>query len=192
MPSLSGLLARTTTFLRDIAGPAPQLPPPPGAFERGINFGGGPVTVQGERWEGHETALRTGGLSVPGAHVAHSRLVPTPHAERGMRQMLNTGIFRTTTLDITLLLDDGAYALVLWIMENHQSHWHRQTLRIQGELREEGVGDLERGAWGRYGPYPVTVNSGMLSLALDTGRPDVDAHAMGLSLYRVAPGAAAA
>ena len=36
------------------------------------------------------------------------------------------------------------------------------------------------------------VLASMLSLALDTGRPDVDAHAMGLSLYRVAPGAAAA
>ena len=36
---------------------------------------------------------------------------------------------------LTLHLDDGDYALALWLMENHQSHWHRLTLRIDGVVR---------------------------------------------------------
>lgn len=189
MASLSGLCARLVIPLRDRLGPGPALEPPPGPLVLGINLGGGPVTIQGQAWLGQAQAEQAGRLDLPGVHAATSGMAPTPYAEPDVRAMLNAVVFRPTTLELTLHLDDGDYALALWLMENHQSHWHRLTLRIDGVVRDTGVGDLERRAWRRYGPYPVRVAQGRLALSLDTGQPGVDAHLMGLSVYRVAPAA---
>lgn len=140
--------------------------------------------VFGEAWEGHDEAIRSGFLEAPGAQVVHAPCAPWPHVERGARRMLASGIFSPTPLALTLRLADGPYALALWILENHESHWRRQTLRIDGVVRDEGLGDLRQRGWARYGPYPVDVRGGALAISLDTGPAGVHAHLMGLSLYR--------
>jgi hypothetical protein len=117
------------------------------------------------------------------SRARHRPLVPEPYVARSERRMLGSGIFRPTPLELTLQLDNKDYALVLWIFENHQSHWRSQTLRIDGTVRATGVGDLLRRHWACYGPYPVRVTTGQLSISLDTGSEGAHAHLMGLSLY---------
>jgi hypothetical protein len=183
MPSLTALWARLTTVVRDVFGPAPKPRPKPGPFVYGINLGGESLTVDGDSWQAYEDALRVGKLGVPGASVVRSSMVPEPYIERSARRMLGSGVFRPTPLELTLRLDNNDYWLVLWVFENHQSHWRSQTLRIDGTVRAKGVGDLDRRAWARYGPYPVQVTTGQLAISLDTGSDGAHAHLMGLSLY---------
>ncbi|MBL8328781.1 MAG: hypothetical protein JNJ71_08000 [Rubrivivax sp.] len=185
MPSLRDIAAELKLSLQEALGARTKLPAPVGALVCGVNLAGPPVVVQGQRWWGSDEA-QTRGLRVPGARQAHTRVVPLPFAERGVRTMLNTVVFRAETLDLSLPLPAGRYEIYLWILENHESHWHKLSLRIGGQPVDHGLGDLARGSWRRHGPYAVTLGGEALSLTLDSGRPEIDAHLMGLSVHRAA------
>ncbi|WP_017302185.1 hypothetical protein [Nodosilinea nodulosa] len=177
------LLWQPWLALRDRVAPARSPSPAQGVFVKGINFGGGAVVVGGNRWQSYAEALDTG-LSTPGAQTATTQKIPRPYASRGTRAMLNSVIFKAQTLDIEQPLPNGSYDIYLWVMENYQSHWHSLNLSVEGKPVAEGIGYLPQGAWRRYGPYPIVVDNGYLRLALTTHSPNVDAHLMGLSIFK--------
>ncbi len=183
MSRLQHLASRIATRARDLTGPGMVLPAAAGSWVMGINLGGEPVSIQGQRWLGHDEALAAG-LQLPQAPSARTSISPSPYAEPGVRQMLNSVVYRSQTLDISLPLPPGSYAVCLWIMENYRSHWHSLTLTLNGLRHERPLGDLALGAWVREGPLHAEVMDGRLQLSLSTGKTDVDAHLMGLSIYR--------
>ncbi len=155
-----------------------------GQFVRGINLGGDAVTIDGLRWEGYRQALGNG-LATPGATAARTSVKPEPYLGGDLRRMFNTVVYRPRTLDLSVSLGNGAYKVYLWVMENHQSGWHGMELRIDGKPVDREIGRLPLGGWKNYGPYPAEVGGGELSITLDTGSDQVDAHLMGLSIYRM-------
>ncbi len=181
---LKVLLYEPYLRLRDWIFPAQNLPTPPGEFVMGINLGDKAVVVAGDRWQSYAEALETG-LSTPGATAAATYCVPTPHASYGTRTMLNSVIFKAQILTLEQTLPPARYDLYLWIMENFQSHWHSLAVQLNGQSVDAGIGDLPVRAWARYGPYPVVVNQGSLHLSLTTNDANIDAHLMGISLYRL-------
>jgi hypothetical protein len=178
------LLQQSLLDLRDWLAPAPQIDASPGEFVKGINLGGKAVTIEGQRWDAYSHAL-VSGLSVPGAEVAKTYIPPRPHASSDIRKLLNTVIFKPATLEISQTLPNGTYSIYLWIMENFQSNWHSLNVSINGKPVAQGIGHFDRGSWAKYGPYPAIVTDSALHLAISNNDPNLDAHLMGLSIYRL-------
>jgi hypothetical protein len=160
---------------------------PSGEFVKGINLGGASVTLESHRWESYEAALAQG-LSVPEATVFTTQIKPTPAGNRDLRQMLNTVVYRSQTLEIRQTLPNGTYDLYLWMMENYQANWHSLEVQVAGQTIATGIGKLGLGHWQRYGGYPVTIDHGLLEMTIATHNPDIDAHLMGFSIFRLSPG----
>jgi hypothetical protein len=186
MSKLTSLLVQIPLRLKDLTGAKPVLAPTTGEFVKGINLGGEAVTLAGQRWESYSSALANG-LTVPQAQSAATQITPQPYADPALRSLLNTVIYRPETLEISQSLANGSYEIYLWLMENYQTHWHRLELQINGQPVAQDLCYLPFGTWQRYGPYSATVSDAALQLSLSTGNSEVDAHLMGLSIFRVGP-----
>jgi hypothetical protein len=170
--------------LQDFAGRRMDLPVPTGEHVCSVNFGGDAVTVQGQRWMSFDDALAAG-FEVPGASQLRTRLAPRPYAEPGLREALNSVVYRPQTLDIACPLPRGRYELWLWFMENFRSELHSLGLTIDGVPVARGLARLPLDAWDRYGPYTVTTDGATpVWLTLDSGPAGVHTHLMALSVYR--------
>jgi hypothetical protein len=168
--------------LKDL-GPTRPRPLPLGHFVWGINLGGDDVFIDGQAWWGEQQA-QAHGLHSPGAQVVRVPVVPVPHAGPAWRQMLGSALCRPHTLLLSVPVPAGPHGLVLWLAENWQTHWHSLRLSIDGQPVAHGLGELPLGGWEACGPYPLDGPARRIELMLDTGSPTVDAHLMGLSLYR--------
>lgn len=168
-----------------ISSAAPTAPVPQGEFVKGINFGGDAVEIEGQVWESYSKAL-INGLIVPGASAIATSVKPEPAARRNVHAMLNTVICKPETLEISQTLPNGSYEVYLWIMENYQSNWHSLDLSLAGQTVATGIGDLAYRSWARYGPYSTTVTEGSLHLTITTNNAKIDAHLMGMSIFKPA------
>lgn len=179
------MLSKLTVGFKDLLSSAnePVKPRPNGEFVMGINFGGEAVTIEGYPWQSYEQALANG-LSAPGATALTTDVLPIPHVAPAVRKMLNGVIYKPQTLDLYQSLPNGSYDLYLWILENYQTHWHSLDVRIADQLIAQGIGHLTVNHWERYGPYRVTVTDGSLPISITTNDPKIDAHVMGLSLFK--------
>jgi hypothetical protein len=169
--------------LKDIFSSSAAPAPPQGTFVKGINLGGEAVTIEGYSWQSYTEALANG-LATPGANAIATSVQPNPNPDRDVRKMLNSVIYKPETLEINQLLPNGAYEVYLWIMENHQTDWHSLDVILTGQKVATAIGKLARGSWARYGPYPTTVTDGLLQLSITTNTPQIDAHLMGLSIFK--------
>jgi hypothetical protein len=181
------MLSRFTLPIRDLfASNAASVTgaPPPGEFVKGINLGGGSVTVEGQRWESYETALKQGLAIANQGTTITTTIIPTPYAPPDLRRMLNSVICYPETLELTQMLANGSYEVYLWILENYKTDWHSMSVQINGQPVATEVGKLPFGHWVRYGAYHAQVTDNLLTVTLSTGTPTVDAHLMGLSIFR--------
>jgi hypothetical protein len=171
--------------LRDLITPADKAiaNPPQGTFVKGINFGGEALRIEGNDWESYSAALDNG-LSIAGFQAIATSILPVPYVGYNIRQMLNSIICNPETLDITQTLPNGIYNIYLWIMENYQNDWHSLEIRLQGKTVATEVGKLPFRQWARYGPYSISVTEGALNLTISTNNPKIDAHIMGMSIFK--------
>lgn len=180
---LSSLSNHLSLWLQDLTQQEVTAPVS-GEFVKGINLGGEAVSIQGQRWQSHSSALASG-LTLVNPQTLQTHVLPQPYASREMRQMLNSLVYRPQMLELTQMLPNGSYEIYLWLIENYQSGWHALELGLNGLSVAKNLGQLPVGGWARYGGYAVSVTDGLLQLALSTDRPEVDAHLMGLSIFRL-------
>ena len=180
---LGSLSAQLSLWLKDLTQRETALPVS-GEFVKGINLGGEAVSIQGNRWVSYRSALASG-LTIPGAQILQTQVLPQPYASRETRNMLNSLVYRPQMLELTQILPNGNYEIYLWLIENYQSDWHALELVLNGAAVAQNLGQLPVGGWARYGGYAAAVTDGMLRLALSSNRPDIDAHLMGLSIFRI-------
>jgi hypothetical protein len=155
---------------------------PPSGFVRGINFNGGPVSIEGNAWLSYSAALSSG-LTVNAPNLATTTLTPSPATDASTSSMLNTAIWKPAAdLQMGQPVSNGSYQVYLWVMENYQSNVRSFRVRLEGVEVASGVGNLALGAWRKYGPYTTTVRDGFLNLDLvaTTG----DSHLMGMAIFR--------
>lgn len=160
------------------------LEPIAGQFLKGINLGGEAVTIAGQTWLADEAA-RAEGLTAPQVNFLTTNVQPVPYVKPAARQMLNSGIYRRHQLELQQQLPSGDYGVCLWMMENYQSDWHCFTVSLAGKEVASQVGQLAIGHWRRYGAYRSTVTDGTLRLTITAQNPDIDAHLMGLTLFKL-------
>lgn len=160
------------------------LEPPTGEFVKGINLGGEAVTIAGNFWLSDEAA-RAAGLVTPQVNLLTTNIQPLPYLKSGARRMLNSGIYRRHQLELKQALPNGDYDIYLWMMENYQSDWHCFTVALAGQIVESNVGKLALGQWRRHGAYRTAITDGTLHLVITAQNPDIDAHLMGLSIFKL-------
>jgi hypothetical protein len=156
---------------------------PQGEFVKGINFNGKAVTIDGYSWASYESALANG-LSVPEAISITTSVKPKPAANRDTRSMLNAVVCRNQKLEIRQVLPNETYDVYLWIIENYRDKHHSMDLSIGDQTVARGIGVLDFQNWAKYGPYRTTVTDGVLNLALSCSNPEVDAHIMGMAIFK--------
>ncbi|MFN3652501.1 MAG: Ig-like domain-containing protein [Armatimonadota bacterium] len=144
--------------------------PSSGTFVRGINLNGNGVTVDGSAWLSHSQALGSG-LTVTGASPFTYSVPLTPTATADEAHLLGTGFWRSNPANgqgfsLAQSLPSGEYHVYLWMVENYRSGYRDATVRLEGQEKARGIGDLPLGAWRRYGPYNTTVADGALSLEI--------------------------
>jgi hypothetical protein len=145
----------------------------PSGFVKGINFGGGGVTIEGNRWLSYQEALSQG-LTVSGGvpwsvGTYHFPLSPSPDADT--RAMLQSVVYRQNPpsgqgFSFSQALPNGTYEFHVWLIENYADRFRDITLRGEGVTLGTGLGSLTRGEWKKYGPYRVNVQDGKLDLDL--------------------------
>jgi hypothetical protein len=179
---------RWVTKVRDVWGRsrvAMTDAAPVGRFVKGINFGSdAALVIEGYSWLSYPQALADG-LTVPDAKPLQTQLSFAHYTHPTLRAMLNTAIYQAGTLRFSQQLENGDYHLYVWMIENYRSHWHSLELQVDGVAIASELGDLPKGEWRRYGPYPIQVMAERCNLAIHSPKPGVDAHVMGLSIFAV-------
>ncbi len=156
---------------------------PKDKFVKGINFNGQTVTIDGHLWTSYSSALANG-LSVPDAIALTTSVKPKPAADRATRNMLNTVVCKSHTLEIRQILPNGTYDVYLWIIENYRSNHHAMEVILGDKTVATAIGTLPFQHWAKYGPYSTTVTNGTLNLALSTSTSEIDAHIMGMAIFK--------
>lgn len=164
------------------AGGTPPPPPPPdGPFVKGINFNGSAATIEGDAWTSHAGALSSG-LSFPTApRVWTSQIAPVPAVDAATNAMLNSAVWNDADFSFSQTLTNGAYSVYFWVLENHQSSYRSFDIRLEGSTAAAAVGTLSYGSWMKYGPYPVTVGDG--ALTVNVIKQFGDPHLMGMAIF---------
>lgn len=159
--------------------------PPEYVFYKGINLNGGAVTVEGNSWTAHSTAL-TQGLSIPSGSSSYSmnpELTVAPAADPAVKTMLNTGLWRNdASLSISQTLPNNKYQVYIWVLENHQDNYRSFNLTLEGTAVDTNIGTMVKNNWVKYGPYDANVTDGVLNMELVAGTQDPQIS--GFAIYR--------
>lgn len=156
----------------------------PGEFVKGINFNGEAVTIEGNLWTSYGDALADG-LSIPGVGAGETSVKPKPGADKAIKSMLNTVVYKAHTLEISQTVPNGTYDVYLWIMENFRSNHHSMDVSLGNQTVDRSIAQLPLGQWVKYGPYRTTVTDGVLQLVLTTTNPERDTHLMGMEIFNI-------
>lgn len=160
--------------------------PSTNAFLMGINFNGPAVTIESKAWKSYATAL-TSGLSFPANLTVTTTAVTPGFALNGITPdaatstMLNTGVYASTNWSMNQTITNGDYQVCLWVMENYQTNYRNFNVQLEGVTVAAGIGNLTKGAWMKYGPYPAHVVDGKLTIQLL--KVVGDPHLMGVTIY---------
>ncbi len=152
----------------------------------GFNAAGQAVTVDGVPLMSWNAALQAGVRLTGAATYSGSALTWSPPADAATSEMLRSVLYSGNGYNLQIPLTVGSYQVYLWTLENHQNHYRSMNVRLQGVQVAASVGDLLRGEWRKYGPYPATVLNGQL--AMDIVPLKGEALLAGVAIYRAAAG----
>jgi hypothetical protein len=167
--------------------PTPDLPdpllPPTFRFFRGINLGGAPEIIGGRSWLGDAQARAEGLLTPDAAPVTDSDDPLSPPTDPSTARMLQTTVYTVGSgqLRIILPVQNGTYAVYVYLVENYQSGYRSLDIAVEGNPGHKGW-SAPRGGWERLGPYVVAVADG--SLDIDIGATSGEPSTAGLVIFR--------
>ena len=136
-----------------------------GTFVKGINFGGDAVTIDGNLWLSHESAVSSGLAVVDGSPgVGSFTWDPTP-VDSDFQNMLDAVVWSSAAdMNLTQTLANGAYNVYIWTVENYMDNFRSSSLQLEGTTVASSIGTMDYGTWQKYGPYNVTVSDGVLNI----------------------------
>ncbi len=181
----AGVHALTYSTENVVPTPTPTPTPNPTTyvFDRGINFNGNTVTIEGNSWQSMTAALANG-LTVPsGYEVATTSLTPSPAADAATSSMFNSVIWKPLApLTLAQVLPNNEYQIYVWVMENYQDNFRKFNVKMEGNVVANNIGQLPKTNWQKYGPYTVTVSDGTLNIELINVLDSP--HIEGLAIYK--------
>jgi len=163
----------------------------PAGFWRGIDLNGPAVTIEGETWLSHDAAALLGfGTSNASSWSGSYGFMLDPAADADTRTMLEHVLYRPAPPNgqgfrMTQAIPNGTYRVFLWTLENYQSNFRDNDVRLEGVQVATAIGDLPLGRWAKYGPYETTVADGVLDIDI-LRHSKGDPCMAGLAIHRVA------
>ncbi len=181
----SRTVVTNSTVTLSVAAPGPSS-----TFVKGINLFGPAVTIEGNAWLSHASAL-VQGLTVTSAESYNNGgpysfpLVPATDADTALmlQSMLYTSENVSLGFSMNQALPNGSYEVYLWMVENYQNNFRDATVTLEGVAVANGIGDFARGQWKKYGPYAVPVTDGVLNVKVRPFTKD-DSLVAGLAIFR--------
>jgi len=159
--------------------PVTSLPPPPKetgpwAFYRGINVGGKPVTVDGNRWDGDDAR----DFECANRQLVNSGVALTPPADGARTAMVQS--FRWDRAPRLRLVNvpKGRYAVYAYVWE--ETSPETISISLNGKSVAVDVDTGSAGAWQRLGPWYVDVDNATIEIASKGGA----ANFSGLETWR--------
>ena len=147
-------------------------------FVKGINFNGAATTVEGNPWIAESEA----GVTISSVQRIAGNHNLQPATDSGAMAMLNTAIVSSGTMNVSQPIANGYYEIVLWSAETDATNNRAARVKLEGkEASDSLIGSMPLNEWRKYGPFPVTVQDGILNLELtkETGEPSLS----GMAIY---------
>lgn len=168
-------------------GPSPTpnpTPTPPldnaGQFIKGINFNGGAISIDGNPWLAESNANVTVSAI---KRFANGDVTFAPQTDNLTNSMLNTSIYNSISFNVNQTLANGSYEIYLWSEENYKANFRSFHIQLEGaQVTGSPIGTMPLNEWRKYGPYPVTVQDGVLNMNVVkvTGDPQL----VGMVIYK--------
>jgi hypothetical protein len=147
------------------------------AYAGGVNVNGDALTLAGEALGASSEA---GVTFTDGGAYANAAAKAFPSTDADTTKLLSTARNLTGPATLTWAVPNGKYNAFAWLTSAASSD--TGVLTLQGSAADKFVGmqPASGAAWSLLGPYPVTVDTEALTLAVASGT----VHVAGLKLYR--------
>lgn len=151
---------------------------PEAVFFRGFNLNGGPVEIDGNRWQGGDAAsVKTDAKAFENQSV---RLVPATDRQRA--QMIRSSRWGADC-DVTLSdIPPGQYQIVAYVWEDNQRTEFRVMLNNVQMIERLSSGGA--GKWQKLGPWTVTIAQGNHNGTIKLSARGGDANFSGIELWQ--------
>jgi Bacterial Ig domain/Cellulase (glycosyl hydrolase family 5) len=183
------LRAKVTTADGRVAFSQPVKVLAAGPYQSGVNLNGGSLTVNGDTLLSESAATQAGFVTTNSQPVTTSGnpvLYPLPDAPTTVmlqNQLLLDSSNPAAPLGLSQPLPNGTYDVFLFIVEGQTSYSRDMRVSLEGRNVANGIGDLAKGYWQKYGPYRTAVTDGVLDIALQRHTKGVPKIA-GFSIYQ--------
>ncbi len=171
-PGTLGTHEDLTTPITKLEGPPAKTGP--WRFWRGINIGGPPVEIDGNRWEGDDApnfVCKDRRLDSPNVRLR-------PPTDTARAKMIHS--FRwNRQASITLTnVPEGKYAVYLYVWEETEPTTFQ--IRLHGRVVVQDFYSGSAGRWQRLGPLSTTAANGEIAITTSGG----DANLSGIEVWR--------
>ncbi len=165
----------------DLGKPITRLSGPPAktgpwTFYRGINVGGGPVEIDGQRWAGDDAkdfVCQDRRLNSP-----QVRLMPPTDPARA--KMIHAFRWNQEPRLVLTGVPKGRYAVYTYVWE--ETSPETLTISLNGRAVAQGYNSGEAGQWQRLGPWEIDVTGGRIEITSRGGA----ANFSGIEVWRKA------
>ena len=159
--------------------PVTHLPPPPEkdgpwTFYRGINIGGKPVTVDGQKWEGDDAS----NFICDEKRLESPNVALRPPADKARARMIHAFRWNRDAAVRLTGVPDGTYAVYLYVWE--ETGPTTFSVSLEGKEVVEGYNSGTAGDWRRLGPWTAKVTDGSIDVTARGG----DANLSGIEVWR--------
>ena len=156
--------AGSVVLIRDGVDPAIEGS---GVFVRGVNFGEGSVTIDGNSWLSQREAEGAGMTFFPGTKLGESALISGQGLDFDSKRMYDRGLISDDgKVGLNQVLPNGDYNLAIWVAGTAEASWKDLQLSINGEVVALGPVADKADRWRRLGPFRFTVKEKSLALVV--------------------------
>ena len=159
--------------------PVTSLPPPPKetgpwAFYRGVNVGGKPVTVDGQKWDGDDAK----DFACTNRQLVNSQVQLVPPADEARTAMVQSFRWDREARLRVANVPKGRYAVYAYVWEETSPETIHVSLN--GKVVAGDVHTGTAGEWQRLGPWYVDVPKGAIEITSKGGA----ANFSGIEIWR--------
>jgi hypothetical protein len=166
----------------DLTEPVTKLEGPPAntgpwRFYRGINIGGPPVEIDGNRWEGDDAP----NFTCTDAKLESPNVPLRPPTDAARAKMIRAFRWDREARAALSGVPQGTYAVHLYVWE--ETGPTTFSVRLNGRVVQQDYHSGSAGRWRRLGPWTTNVDDGKIVITASGG----DANFSGIEVWRRAP-----
>ena len=143
---------------------------PTASFYRALNLNGAALTIDGNNWI---SSIGAANFSFTGSNGAFSDqgvpLIPATDANRST--MIRSSIWGTALNLAVGAIPAGNYQVWLYVWEDNNAETY--SISLEGAVVRANYNSGPTGTWSKLGPYPVTINDGVINISAAGGAANI-------------------